>query len=122
MKNTVDEIIQAFSKEELREFKYFIVRRNSHVYEREDIKVITSIRKGTPVTARNVKAYRKTKSRLKTQLEHFIELENIKHNNISYIQNLVEVARYLFGKNLYDHAWDYLIKAERIATEYEEYE
>src|SRR5205085_639914 len=54
--------------------------------------------------------------------EYFIELENIKTDAISRIQNLIEVAQYLFGKNLYDHAWNYLIKAEQMATRAEEYE
>lgn len=121
MKNTVDEIILTFSKEELREFKYFLNRRNSHVHEREDMRVIDMIRKGN-VDTDNVAAYRKTKNRLKTQLEHFIQLENIKHNPASRIQNLIETAIYLFNKNLYDHGWDYLIKAERMASQAEQYE
>lgn len=122
MKNTVDEIIASFSKEELREFKYFISRRNNNIHEREDLKVIGMIRKKAPVAPANISAYRKTKNRLKTQLEHFIQLGNIKSNPASRIQNLVEVATYLFSKNLYNHAWDYLIKAERMAAEEEQYE
>jgi hypothetical protein len=122
MKNTVDEIIISFTKEELREFKYFISRRNNNIYEREDLKVISMIRKKMPAPAEHLSAYRKTKNRLKTQLELFIQLGNIKNNVASRIQNLVEVATYLFSKNLYNHAWDYLIKAERMASEEEQYE
>jgi hypothetical protein len=121
MKNTVDEIILSFSKEELREFKYFLNRRNNHVHEREDLKVVTMIRNGATLT-QEASVYRKTKNRLKTQLELFIQLENSKRDIGSKIQTLIEVATFLFAKSLYDHAWDYLIKAERLAIEFEKYE
>lgn len=122
MKNTVDEIILSFSKEELREFKYFLSRRNSHIYERHDLKVVDEIRSRKEVEQKNIAAYRKTKNRLKTQLEHFIQLENIKRSTASRVQNLVEVAIYMFRKSLYNHAWDYLIRAEKMAQEDEQYE
>jgi hypothetical protein len=121
MKNTVDEIILSFTKEEFREFKYFLNRRNSHIHEREDLKVLGMIREGRIVTD-DIVAYRKTKNRLKAQLELFIQLENSKQDPGSKIQNLIEVATFLFSKSLYDHAWDYLIKAERMAIDSEKYE
>lgn len=122
MKNTVDLVIQSFSKEELREFKYFLARRNSHVHARQDLKVVDQLRAKAGVKPANVQAYRQTKNRLKAQLEYFIELESIRRNPISRIRNMVDVAGYLIGKNLYDHAWDYLMKAERMAIQAEEYE
>lgn len=121
MKNTVDEIIQSFTKEEVREFKYFLNKRNTQVTQREDVAVLNMIRTGTG-NIDNVSIYRKTKNRLKKHLEYFIQLENIKHSNASRIQNMIEVASYLFNKNLYNHAWDYLIKAERLALDDEQYE
>lgn len=122
MKNTVDEIICSFTREELREFKYFLNKGNNGLYEREDLKVIDMIRSQHPVMPANVQAYRKTKNRLKAKLEQFIALENIRRSTVSYIQNMVEVARFLFAKNLYNHAWDYLVKAEELAAREEEYE
>ena len=122
MKNTVDAIISSFSKEEFREFKYFLLRRNTSQEVREDLKVLESIRLEHQTPPENIQAYRQTKNRLKTQLEYFIEMENIKRNPISHIQNMIEVARFLFARHLYDHAWDYLFKAEQMAARAEEYE
>ncbi len=123
MKNTVDVIIQSFTKEEIREFKYFLSRRNRNAQMREDLKVLASIRNSNPQNKMgNVKAYRQTKNRLKYQLELFIEIENIKKNPVSRIQNMTEVARFLFSRQQYDHAWDYLFKAEQMAASAEEYE
>jgi hypothetical protein len=121
MKNTVDVIIQSLSKEEFREFKYFLNRRNNAQEEREDVKVLNMIRAEAEVPTKNIQAYRQTKNRIKAQLEYFVEFENIKRDPISQIQNYIEVAKFLFYKNLYNHAWDYLNKAERLAEEMEEF-
>lgn len=122
MKNTVDAIICSFSKEELREFRYFLLRRDQNTEAREDLKVVDMIRSQKIIQPENISAYRQTKNRLKAQLELFIELENVKRNPIAQIQNQIEVARFLFAKHLYDHAWDYLFKAEQLAIRAEEYE
>lgn len=121
MKNSVDEIIKSFTRDELREFKYFVTRRNNVAEEREDVNVITAIRNGAEVPD-NVRAYRQTKNRIKKQLEHFLAIENIRFRDTSRIINMLEVASYLFRKNLYNHAWDYIVKAEQMAIEKEEYE
>lgn len=121
MKNTVDVIIQSLTKEEFREFKYFLNRRNTNLDEREDIRVLNQIRAGAEVPSENVQAYRQTKNRIKAQLEYFVEFENIKRDPISQIQNYIEVAKFLFYKNLYNHAWDYLNRAEKLAEDMEEY-
>jgi hypothetical protein len=121
MKNTVDVIIQSLTKEEFREFKYFLNRRNHSGSEREEIRIVNMIRAGDEQPSENIQAYRQTKNRIKTQLEYFMELENIKRDSISKIQNYIEVARFLFHKNLHNHAWDYLKKAEELAEDMEEY-
>jgi hypothetical protein len=121
MKNTVDVIIQSLTKEEFREFKYFLGRRNNSSEEREDLKVLTMIRNGEGAPVENIPAYRQTKNRIKAQLEFFVEFENIKRDPISRIQNYIEAAKFLFYKNLHTHGWDYLRKAERLAEEMEEY-
>lgn len=123
MKNTVEAIIQSFSKEELREFKYFLTRHDqSKAFAGENLKVLEMIRKNQNGNGSNARAYTQTKNRLKTHLEHFIEIENIKRNKISQVQNMIEVARFLFARNLNDYAWDYLFKAEQMASAEEEYE
>ena len=98
MKNTVDEIIRSFSKEELREFKYFITRRNDGKTSRLDTQVVQDIRNNRAVQDDRVSIHRQTKNRLKWHLEQFIQMENIRNNSVSRINNLIEVAGYLFKK------------------------
>jgi hypothetical protein len=121
MKNTVDEIIKSFTKEELREFKYFLNRRNDGKESRIDIALLDQIRKGT-ITNDNVILHRQAKNRMKKHLELFVAIDDIKQRTTSQIFNKIEVASFLFRKGLFDHAWDYLSKAETIAKEQEEYE
>lgn len=122
MKNTTEEIIRAFNKEELREFKYFLNRQDNHIKDREDLRVIDLIRRNETGSITNKAAYNQTKNRIKKQLELFATLENVRFEKSSKIQSQIEMAKYLFRKNLYNFAWDYLIKAERMAIEQEEYE
>lgn len=122
MKNTVDDIIRTFNKEEFREFKYFLNRQNNHTHEREDLKILDYIRKNETDKITNKLSYHQTKNRLKRQLELFAAMENVRFENSSKIQGKVEMAKYLFRKNLHHHAWDYLLKAEQMATQAEEYE
>ncbi len=121
MKNTVDEIIKSFTKEELREFKYFLSRRNDGKESRVDLALLDKIRKGIVVNE-NLTLHRQAKNRMKKHLELFVAIDDIKQRITSQIFNKIEVASFLFRKGLFDHAWDYLAKAEKIAREQEEYE
>lgn len=118
----IDPVILSFSGEELREFRYFLKRRNAPTQQREDLKLITLIRNGSvSESSRNVNAYHQTRKRLKKHLEQFLPLQNLKADPTSSIYNLVETSRYLFRKNLYKQAWSYAQKAEKLAIETEEY-
>lgn len=121
MKNITDTLIQSLSREEYRSFKYFLQGRANGLAEREDLTLLEQIRSGkSPKTSTN--AMYQTRKRLKKQLEQFALLENLKHDEFSKILRFVEMAKFLFRKTLFDQAWAYLMKAERLAEEAEEYQ
>ncbi len=121
MKNITNEIIQSLSKQELREFKYFLCSGNNGTGNREDLKLLEHIRDGTESNYKNVNAAHQTKKRLKKKLEQFAILENLRHDSFSRLHSMTEMAKYLFRKNLHKQAWEYLIKAEQLAINAEEY-
>lgn len=120
MKNTINEIIQSFSRQEFREFKYF-VGKGIAGHHREELKLLEQIRKGEDTAMKNINAHHQTRKRLKKQLEQFAVLENLRHDEFSRLHALMETAKYLFKKNLHQLAWQYLVKAEQIAAQSEEY-
>lgn len=123
MKNSINEIIEAFTGEEFREFKYFLRRRKGNLSYGEDFKLVELIRKGVSAEKLiNVNAYHQTRKRIKKQLEQFYSLQNILKDETSKIYNLIEASKFLFRKNLYRQAWQYIIKAEKAAMKKEEYE
>jgi hypothetical protein len=120
--NIVDEIITNFSSYELREFKYFLQRRNNHIHERKDLQMIDRIRSGESAKDSSTNMLHQTRKRLKQQIELFVELENTRCDKVSKLLNIIEMATYLFRKNMYNRAWEYIQKAEQIAIEREEYQ
>jgi hypothetical protein len=121
MHNIVEKIVLSFTREELRELKYFLEGRENIVEERTDILLVEKIRKNKTTVTTNANAYHQTRKRLKKQLGLYIQNNNVGYNNVSQIINEVEVARFLFRKGLYKEGWHYLQKAERSALEAEEY-
>jgi hypothetical protein len=121
MKNNIDEIIASFTPEELKSFKYFLKRNGPDGEKRMDLKLLEIIKRGEEYD-KTQNAIRQIRKRLKKQLEIFVAFENQKQNETSQIINQIEVAKYLFRKNLHKQAWDYLIKAELRAVESEKYE
>ena len=121
MNNTIDEIIASLSREELRQFTYFL-NRNGNTEKLHDIKLIQKIRNENVTPSVKTNAERQTRRRVKKQLEQFSILDNLKYNTNSEISSLLEVSKFLFRKNLPKHGWDYLLEAEKIATKHHEYE
>jgi hypothetical protein len=72
MKNTVEHVIKSFTKDEYREFKYFIARQQNVKTDREDLKTIKIIRDDAIHTISNKKAFSLTKNRIKKHLELFV--------------------------------------------------
>ncbi|MES2561065.1 MAG: hypothetical protein V4590_15080 [Bacteroidota bacterium] len=121
MNSAIDDMILSFSREELRQFNYFLTR-NGNTDKVNDIKLIQKMRKGTSAQLITTNAERQIRKRLKEQLEQFSLLDNLKYNVHSEINSLLEVSKFLFRKNLHKHAWNYLIKAEEMASRNQEYE
>ncbi|MES2780431.1 MAG: hypothetical protein V4651_11090 [Bacteroidota bacterium] len=121
MSSSIDDIILSFSREELRQFNYFLTR-NGNTDKLKDIKLINTIRSGKSTNKGTTNVERQIRKRLKEQLEQFSLLDNLKYNANSEINSLLEVAKFLFRKNLHKHAWNYLIKAEEMAHQKQEYE
>jgi hypothetical protein len=117
----VDDIVLSLTGQELREFRYFLASGGRDSEGREDLKLVECIRNHGITGVKNVNADHQTRKRLKKQLEQFAMLENLRHDEFSRIQSLMETARFLFRKNLHRQAWDYLIKAEQAAIKAEEY-
>lgn len=121
MKNSIDDVIRSFTRDELRQFKYF-VKRNGNTDKQQDIAVINDIRKEVAFPGARHNAYLQIRKRLKTALTQFALLENLKYDSASEINSLIEMSKYLFRKNLHEHAWNCLFKAEKLAITHEEYE
>lgn len=120
MQNLIDKIISGFTPHEFRKFKDF-VKRNDAAFERTDLKMIEAIRKSEKEAVQS-NASRQARKRIKIQLSKFAMLENTIYDETSEINNLIEMAKYLFRKNLYEEAWNYLVTAEEKAIKMEEYE
>lgn len=120
MHNLIEDIILSFSPEEFREFKYFLGGNNNIKGEREDIKLVDTIRKGSDDAASG-NAYYQTRKRLKKQLELFVQNQNVKVNVTSEVTNLVEVGRFFFRKNMHKQGWYYLNQAEQLAAKTDDY-
>src|ERR1700748_1713322 len=121
MQNFVDDLINSFTKEEYREFKYFLMRRSNTAENRKDLVMLESIREKKPMVKSSANAAYQIKKRLKKQLEEFAILENLHFDKSSEIRMQMDIAKYLFHKNLYTSAWSYLAKAEELAEQVGEY-
>jgi hypothetical protein len=122
MKNPVDDMIRSFSRDELRQFKYFI-RKNGNSDKEKDIEVIEQIRLESAYhDGLKTNVHLQIRKRLKQALTQFAMLENLRYDKGSEIASLIELAKYLFRKDLHEHAWNALYRAEKLAIEGEEYE
>lgn len=121
MKNSIDDIIRSFTRDELRQFKYFI-SRNGNSDKKKDLDLIEQIRKNNVQKEPRSNAQLQIRKRLKTSLTHFALLENLRYDQASEINSLIEMSKYLFRKNMHEHAWNCLFRAEKLAIRNEEYE
>jgi hypothetical protein len=120
MKDLIDDMIKNLTRDELREFRYFIQRRSSSQSPGEDLKLLEAIRRPGSDREALSNAHRQTRMRIKRSFEQFAGLEYQRANQRARIHNMIDVAHYLFNKNLYKHAWHYLFQAEKAALLQEE--
>jgi hypothetical protein len=119
MKSSIENIILSFTKQEYRDFKYFV--SSSKDTSRRDISLLEMIRLKKDAEEKNVNAHHQTKKRLKQKLERFTLNKSQQQDGFSKIYALMETAKYLFRKNMYDEGWNYLLNAEKMAIDAEEY-
>jgi hypothetical protein len=116
MEKFIDKLIQSFTNQEYREFKYFLLRRPNTVENRKDILMLDDIRNKKEATSeRKSNAAYQIKKRLKKQLEMFAALENLRYDKNIDIHAEIDISKFLFRKNLYTDAINCLNKAEKLA-------
>lgn len=115
MEKFIDKLIQSFTNQEYREFKYFLLRRPNTAENRKDILILDNIRNKEAASERKSNASYQIKKRLKKQLEMFAALENLRYDKNIDIRTEIDISKYLFRKNLYADAISCLNKAEKLA-------
>ena len=119
MPNTINAIIASLSRQEYRDLKLYC--SSGRYAEREDVKLLEVIRTGRNSSGKNSNAVHQTRKRLKKTVEQFIIKKCVQQDIQFRIYSFMEIAKHLFRKNMYREAWDYLLKAEALAIEAEEY-
>lgn len=133
----LETVLTGMKEQEVREFRYFLNRHpqgsgSESGLLRRDLVLIDLIRK----TGENDKdtdfalqiygnkdrnAYHQLRNRLRKNLEEFLFFENSRKGNEYEIRKFIEIARYLFQKNAWQHAMQALEKAEKLAIEDQNY-
>ncbi|MCB9197273.1 MAG: hypothetical protein H6600_02355 [Flavobacteriales bacterium] len=137
MKRYVDyirDIIISLSDDDVKEFKIFIQRQRSKK-QRIDLKLFEILIKDQNLkaseictklygNASNMNAYHSIRKRLLKQLMQFLVLKRMDDDNTSasYIMGLISISQFLFDSNQGESAWHYLLKAEELAMNNEQYD
>lgn len=126
------ELTNSLSKEEQLLFRKYHTRKSSQT-ERKDISLYNELCAGKydfknfiediygVHNESTCRAHRMLRLRIKESLEDFIHQRVRKDDTPSYINKLVNIARFLYFRKKYPLAWNYLKKAEKIAAMAEEY-
>jgi hypothetical protein len=128
--NTLQEIILSMSKEELRFFKLYASRTNSHK-TRKDILLFDEIKKSEKFSEskfqekhykQNKNAYYRLKNRLLEDINKSLTLQYLDEEaDLSLMKNIV-ISRIFKSKGKYKIALDFLKKAEKKALQLEAHE
>jgi hypothetical protein len=125
-------IIVQLSKQEVREFKYFLSRNGrKESVERKDVQLLNLYRKypednADKIVTRLYKSTKKTayhhlREDLRRSLEDFMWVQQSKNDSFSTVIRLLASAHFLTDKRM-PEVWDYLRKAEKKAIRAEQYE
>ncbi len=127
----IQELINTLSEDDKREFRIFINRQKSKK-ERKDLDLFELINLQTnPKEIQkklyknpNKVAYHTLRKRLLKHLTDFILLKQLDEDTTSKssILGLISLSSYLFKKLSPEMAWRFLLKAEKLATENEQFE
>ena len=127
------ELTNSLKKEEQQLFRKFHTRK-SRQEERKDIALYDVLCSSGKYEVKNFiveqygelnnltsKAHRMLRLRIKESLEDFVHQQVRRDDTPSFINKLINIARFLYFRKKYPLAWDYLKKAEKIAARAEEY-
>jgi len=129
----LNQIIEKLTKEEIRNFKLFS-ERSAPVDERKDLLLFDYIHyagdkfdeqkafRKLGYTKVNRNNYYRLKSRLIENISDSLLLLHTHKNELTELQQFVQLFHIYYGRNLYKPALFYLRKAERLANEIENYE
>jgi hypothetical protein len=135
MPDDLRQIIHTLSTDELKELGQFISRQKQR-QSRKDVQLLKLlqepdtytpkeiIQKLYPAEGDNTVAYHALRKRLMRHLSGFILLKQTvdDSSSTSAIMGLISLSRYLFERDLYKMGWQYIHKAEKMATEAEQYD
>ncbi len=115
-RSIVSFIILSFSKEEYRDFKYFMCSRNANVMSEKTLKIVEYIRKNKGIDGlESSAANSQILQTLRNQLELFVDLKVTTTSYESKCLNLLKVAEYMQVKFGYAEAAAYLVEALNLA-------
>lgn len=129
--DNIKQIIQSFNTKEIIEFKNFL-KRQKLLEERKDIKLVDLLyaeNNYNPkqlvqlLETKNLNSYHTLRKRLFTGLSEFIliKLKKEDENDIQKITSAYHLADYMFQINITDLAWKFLLLAEKLALEKNEF-
>ncbi|MFK8101326.1 MAG: hypothetical protein AB8G15_02330 [Saprospiraceae bacterium] len=125
--DNLKELIATFSTEDSKAFRVFINRQRKRK-QRKDLELFNILQKEPKrlkpaemvkrLATSNKEAYYAIRKRLIHQLGEFIVLKRMDEDTttVSPIMGLISIARYLYDKKADRQAWNYLLKAEALAT------
>jgi len=129
--DNIKKIIQSFNSKEVVEFKNFL-KRQKLLEERKDIKLVDLLcdeNNYEPkqlvhlLGTKNLNSYHTIRKRLLSGLSEFIliKLNKDDENDIQRITSSHNLADYMFQINIPDLAWKFLLSAEKMAIEKNEF-
>jgi len=131
--DSIAEIIQTFSVEDVKSFRVF-VQRHKKKKQRKDVDLFDLLLKSPHIKPQeilsklyplgNFEAYHALRKKLIKQLTDFIVLKRIDDDttSVSQVMGLISLARYLFENQCEQLAWKYLEKGKVLAQNNHQYE
>lgn len=131
--DTIGEIISTFTDDDVAAFKNF-VNRQKKLKNRKDLDLFSVLQKKPESKPRdiiailypdnNTEAYQALRKKLLRQIMNYLVLKQFDDevHSISAVMGMLGLARYLFDRAKDKLAWNYLLKAEAMATAADQFE
>lgn len=132
--DSLSQIIQTLATDDQKEFRAFIKRQQSR-RERKDLELFNLLCAQPGVSTEEIllvlypakpnrNAYHALRKRLMAHLMDFVVLKQLEADTTaaSSLMGMLSLSRYLFAHQAEQLAWKYLLKAEKVAVENEQFE